>query len=181
MAPQPEDVLPDRRADMRFGRPDLEGAVVLGQPLVEPERQVHIVGAEHGVQVFVIGDGRLVPLGIAVDDHVVDFRVGDEIALAGQRLALVEQLVGTEGRVVAEDVDIGGLGRAGLEVRVDLPQGRPQPLEVGRDAAGVLFPGIAEQQEARAADLDPGLVRRRQGEGWAGEEGKEEGRGAQKS
>ena len=180
--PQPEDVLDDRQPDPGLVLAGLERAVVLGEPLVEPERQGRVVVVHHVVQVLVIDDQPLVAVLVAVDRHIVGELPGEEVAAGVEGAAVVGPLVRPERSGVAEDEDIGGDRRIERQPRRELGEGVAEAFEIGADAAGLRLAGVAEQREARRADRDPLLFRsgQRQGRQAEGQE-KDRDRGGVRS
>jgi len=114
---QPADVVDDRLSHARLAVHQVEGAVVLGQALVEPQRQMGEVVVQEVVHVLVADAVQGVGARVAVDRHVVAPGAAREVAGDLDALALEVEAVGEEREAVLEHVHVGRARRGHRQAR----------------------------------------------------------------
>ena len=154
---QPEMLL-DRPADLDVLGVGDEGAVALGHPFVEPQRDVLEVVVEEVVQVLVVHDAPGIGRRAGVERDVVAVAVSGERPRDVGRAETDALLVGAEGGLVLEDVHPGRDRRVDLETGNDPRQGRAEALEAAADLLRAVVGGVAEQSEMGRPHLDPALA-----------------------
>ena len=133
----------------------LEGAVVLRQPFVEPERHAlrHVVDDEVHV---LVKDGaqRFVAIGVGERDdvHVV---AREEVAAEPDRLAVEAGTVGFEGPRRSEDHDHRRHGGRRSRARDHARERFAEPFELVGDLADAALAGFAIDDEVGRLDAHP--------------------------
>ena len=140
--------------------PQLERAVVLGEPLVHPHRQVGRNVRDHEMRVLVKhGAQRVGPL-IGTDEDVVDVLARHEQAADLDLLALIDRLERIERLVVRKHDDDrrngGGRDPAGEQARKRFAEA----FELRPDRAEAPLADRADDDEVRRVDADPLRLRR---------------------
>jgi hypothetical protein len=166
-------------AELNFFIADLSVAEEFGEAFVHPEGQIAEIEAEECVGIFVIDDFvGILALDVGANDDEIALFAGN-VEAGGMHVAFGLPKGGEEGleRVfVFEGEDEDGLaeiiakaGEGGVEDFADL-------LELGGDAAGFAFTGVAEDDEVGGANFEPVVKAVGGGEG-GGEEEKEQEQG----
>jgi hypothetical protein len=137
------------------------------------------IETKKGVGVFVIDHFvGIFALDIGANDDEIAFFAGD-IEASGMRVALglpERGEEGFEGVFVLEGEDEDGLAKVGAEVGKGGVKDFADLLELGGDAAGFAFAGVADDDEVGGADFEPVVEMVGGGEGRGEKETKKEER-----
>jgi hypothetical protein len=129
-------------------------AVVLGQPLVQPQWDVGQMVVDEVMNELVIDGAERPFFGRSIDHQVVGEWRRNVIAGHAVGSAVRADLEGSNGRFIAEDIDPGR--RAGGDVGKGGGQHLPHLLQPISDLSGGSPAGVAEEREVLGFDLDPG-------------------------
>lgn len=133
-------------------------ANIFGEAFIHPNREVAEIQAEEGVSIFVIDNFvGILALGIGANDDEIALFTG-EIEAGGVGVAFGLPKVGEkrfEGVFIFESEDENGLAEIGAEAGEGGVEDFADLFELGGDAAGFAFTGVAEDDEVGGANLDP--------------------------
>jgi len=133
-------------------------AEVLGEAFVHPKRKLAEIETKEGVGIFVIDHFvRILALDIGSNDDEIAFFAGN-IEAGGVHVAFGLPERGEErfeGVFIFESEDKDGLAEIGAECRKGGVEDFADLLELGGDAAGLAFAGVAEHDEVGGADFEP--------------------------
>jgi hypothetical protein len=154
-------------------------AKIFGKAFVHPKRKFAEIETKEGVGIFVIDHlVGIFALDIGANDDEVAFFAGD-IEASGMRVAFGLPEAGEkgfEGVFVLEGEDEDGLAEVGAEVGKGGVKDFADLLELGGDAAGFAFAGVADDDEVGGADFEPVVEMVGGGEGGREEEAEKEQR-----